>query len=80
MADLTTEVVQVIAEIAVIGPIAGFSAVKAWRAEKHTRPTGGNFGQDVHARLVRIERKVDRTDKKLDRHLEAHANGGTRKP
>ena len=71
-----------IGEIAVLAALGGYGAWKARKAEKYAKPTGNGFAVSVKESLRRIEEKVDRTERKVDHHIAAHADAelASRKP
>jgi hypothetical protein len=63
-----------LAAYAALGAVGVYGAWKAKKAEKYAKPTGNGFAKKVTDTLARIETKVDRTEEKIDHHIESHAD------
>lgn len=54
--------------------LGGYTAVKAKAAEKHAKPTGNGFADEVRFGLRDISNRVERIEKRFDDHLERSRN------
>lgn len=72
--SLTPDDWRSIGEIVGLVGLGLYTAWKARKAEKYAKPTGNGFAISVKESLRRIEEKVDRTERKVDHHIAAHAD------
>lgn len=61
-------------ELVVLGALGGYTAWKSRKAAKQTVATGNGFAKFVKDSLTEIKTEVKATNKKIDDHLQAHAN------
>jgi hypothetical protein len=66
--------IKTVAEVVVLATIGGYGAWKARKAEKQTVSTGNGFAKHVMDDLAEIKDELKNTNKKLDHHIQAHAD------
>ena len=71
---ITPDDVKTVGEIVVLGVIGGYGAWKARRAAKQTVSTGNGFAKHVMDDLAEIKAELKNTNRKLDHHIQAHAD------